>query len=123
VKKNILLLILAFSAAVLALAKENERKWKDAENVTINGRLMIEKGNFAINSGGLIYYVIGLNSVAGFIDGLKEGAQVTFNGVALTNKLSERTKLLRVSKLTFNGKDYEFENNIKMKHIFRHRPK
>jgi len=53
------------------------------------------------------YLAMSLNRYTGFIDGLKEGAAVTLEGYALPSPQNDKVKMLRVQKMTLNGKDYD----------------
>jgi hypothetical protein len=49
---------------------------------------------------------VGLGQLIGFVDGLKEGAQVTLEGYVFTPQRDTKIRFFRVGKLTFNGKEY-----------------
>jgi hypothetical protein len=53
------------------------------------------------------YYVMGLQHLIGFIDGLKEGAAVKVEGYARAMPCAPEYAFLDLTKLTFNGKDYD----------------
>jgi hypothetical protein len=78
-----------------------------AEEITVSGNLSIVHGRIALVSGDTTYYVGGLDRLVGFIDGLKEGARVSLEGAAYQSPGDPKVKILRVSKLTLNGKDYD----------------
>jgi hypothetical protein len=78
-----------------------------AEQTTVSGNLSIVHGRIALVSGDTTYYVGGLNRFVGFIEGLKEGARVSLEGAAYQSPTDTKVKILRVSKLTLNGKDYD----------------
>jgi hypothetical protein len=75
--------------------------------VTISGTMVVANGMPALKSGDVTYYISGISRLIGFIDGLKEGAQVTFEGVATASPNNQNIKFLRATKLTINGKVYE----------------
>jgi hypothetical protein len=77
-----------------------------AEELTINGKLEWVNGQVAVKTGGKTYYVSGLSQFLGFVDGLKEGAQVTLTGRAFVNPQTPEYARFRTEKLTFKGKDY-----------------
>ncbi|MDR1900735.1 MAG: hypothetical protein LBQ88_00430 [Treponema sp.] len=79
---------------------------RQAEELTISGKLSLVKGRIALQSGGTTYYLAGIDRLMGFIDGLKEGAEVTLEGFAL-NTQEEGAMLFRTGKLSINGKDYD----------------
>jgi hypothetical protein len=78
-----------------------------AEDVKVSGNLAIQRGMIAVESDGITYLTGGLNRFVGFIDGLKEGARVTLEGWALPVPQDEKTKFVRVQKLTLDGKEYD----------------
>jgi hypothetical protein len=75
---------------------------------TINGTLGLSNGRISVVSGNITYYVRGLERYVGFIDGLKEGAQVSLDGYAAAPTIEgQKDRLFRAVKLTLNGKTYE----------------
>jgi hypothetical protein len=75
---------------------------------TVNGALGLKGGRIVLNSGDTSYYTRGLERFIGFIDGLKEGAQVVIEGyVSPPSREGVTEKLLFPVKLTLNGKEYE----------------
>jgi hypothetical protein len=74
----------------------------------INGTLGLNNGAIVLKSGDMTYYPRGLGRYVGFIDGLKDGAQVTIEGYVSAPSLEGQTeRLLFPVKLTVNGKVYE----------------
>jgi hypothetical protein len=73
----------------------------------VEGKLALVNGMIAIQSAGKTYYVGGLERLIGFIDGLKEGASVKVEGFARALPAAPEYIHLRLTKLTFNGKDYD----------------
>jgi hypothetical protein len=130
-KRTILFVTLVFCAAALVVAQGNNRRdprhspggprpyaWGQntprnqtprpaPESATVSGKLTIAQGMIAVVSDDTTWLVRGLNRHVGFIDGLKEGAQVTLEGYAMPSPRSDTIKSLRVQKMTLNGKDYE----------------
>jgi len=131
-KRTILFFTLVFCAAALVMAQGNNRRGSDRfpggprphawgqnsprnqaprpspENVTVSGSLTIAQGMIAVVSGDTTWLVRGLSRYVGFIDGLKEGAQITLEGYAMPAGSREKNiKLLQAQKMTLNGKDYE----------------
>jgi hypothetical protein len=75
---------------------------------TIKGALGLSNGKISVVSGNITYYVRGLERHVGFIDGLKEGAQVSLDGYASAPKIEgQKERLFYPVKLTLNGKNYE----------------
>jgi len=130
-KRTILFSMLVFCAATLVLAQGNNRwkpdhfsegprpySWKEEfsrnqtprpspESATVSGNLTIARGMIAVVSGETTWLVRGINRYIGFIDGLKEGAEVTLEGYAMPASRDKNIKSLHVQKMTLNGKDYE----------------
>jgi hypothetical protein len=77
------------------------------EEVTITGSMTVVRGFPAFQSGEVTYFVGGTNRLVGFVDGLKEGAQVTIKGSARTVSQDGKTKFLMPKKMTINGKSYD----------------
>jgi hypothetical protein len=62
-------------------------------------------GSIAVNNGSTIYYVPALQRYIGFIDSLKEGAQVTIEGYSWGGP----NPYLEPNKLSIGGKDYDLQ--------------
>jgi len=74
----------------------------------IKGTLGLSNGKISVVSGNITYYVGGLQRYVGFIDGLKEGAQVSIDGYASAPAIEgQRDRSFYPVKLTLNGKTYE----------------
>jgi len=74
---------------------------------TISGTLGLSNGRISVVSGNITYYVRGLNRLVGFIDGLKEGAQVSLDGFASAPTIEgQKDRLFQAVTLTLNGKKY-----------------
>jgi len=73
----------------------------------ISGTLGLSNGRISVVSDNITYYVMGLNRFVGFIDGLKEGAQVALDGYASAPAIEgQKDRLFRAVTLTLNGKKY-----------------
>jgi hypothetical protein len=118
-KRIVWFVLLGLSIVTLTVARDRDRDRRGgwdfpptppqipAESVTITGNLTIAQGMLAVKNNDITYQVPGLNRFIGFIDALKDGAQVSLEGSAITSPWDPKTKLLRLSKLTINGKDYD----------------
>jgi hypothetical protein len=111
-KRKILFVMLILGFAAMAQAQVwgpgwDRRNTPASETVTVNGTMVVANRMPALKSGGVIYYIGGISQLIGFIDGLKEGAQVTIEGVATTSPGDQNLKFLWPSKLTINGKVYD----------------
>ena len=105
----IILLVFGLSAVVFAQGRErNEPRHKQGEAVSVTGTLVVANGMPALQSGDATYLLGGIHRLVGFVDGLKEGAQVTVEGTSVTFPRDGKLKILRPSKLTLNGKSYDF---------------
>jgi hypothetical protein len=79
-----------------------------APKTTISGTLGLSNGRISVVSGNITYYVRGLGRFVGFIDGLKEGAQVSLEGYAAAPAIEgQKDRLFNPVTLTLNGKNYE----------------
>ena len=121
-KRNILLILLILGFVVLASAQEketggNRRNRQAPDPITVSGSMIVARGGPALKSGDVTYYVSGITRLIGFVDGLKEGAQVTVEGVAMAIPRNEDVKFLRASKLTIGGKSYDLEPLIQRQNL------
>jgi hypothetical protein len=116
-KRKIAFVLAAFCAVALASAQNRERRnWGPpapppqqivVEKTTVTGALSIVQGRIAVKSGDITYFTGGLRRFVGFIDGLKEDAQVTLEGNAFTSPQDANTKFLQINKMTLGGKVYD----------------
>ena len=79
----------------------------NAEKVTVSGNLTIANGMIALKSGDITYLTRGLGRYVGFIDGIKDGAAVSVEGLSFSPPDKSDVKFLRIEKLTIGGKDYD----------------
>jgi hypothetical protein len=102
-----LVIAVLLASAVFAQNRDNWRG--ERKTVTVDGALRLENGIIALGSGDNVYYVPMLMRYVGFIDGLKEGANVSVEGYAFN-------RMLHPVKVTVSGKAYEFsaENRGRM---------
>ena len=85
---------------------------QNAEVVKVEGKLALVNGMIAVKDKDKTYYVGGIRRLVGFIDGLKENAAVKLEGYAVPVPAAPEYQFLRVTKLTFNGKDYDLSTMI-----------
>ena len=114
-KRKILFAMMILGLAAMVQAQvwgpgRNQRNLPAAETVTVSGTMVVAQGMPALKSGDVTYFVSGISQLIGFIDGLKEGAQVTIEGVATTSPNDKNIKFLRPSKLIINGKVYDLSS-------------
>jgi hypothetical protein len=74
------------------------------QSVTVEGSLLLENGEIAVSTGNAVYFVPSLGRYVGFIDGLKEGAQIKILGYASGN-------VLQPVQMTISGKSYDLLAN------------
>ena len=87
--------------ALLAIGAVSAQGWGGpAELVRIEWTLQLRNGQIALVAGSAVYFIPGLMRYVGFIDGLKEGAQVSISGYASGD-------FLRPVRLTVGEKSYD----------------
>ena len=111
-KKKVLFVLFIIGIAVIASAQgwgpgANRPRIPPAETVTVSGSMILAHGMPALKSGDVTYIVGGISRLAGFIEGLKEGAQVTIEGSAMTNPRNGNVKFLMPTKLSLGGRSYD----------------
>jgi hypothetical protein len=79
--------------------------------VKIEGKLALINGAIGVQVKEKSYYLAMPQYLFGFIDGLKEGAQVKLEGYEYSNARTPEYVQFRVTKLSFNGKDYDLTNS------------
>jgi hypothetical protein len=89
------------------MSRSRRSQGEKAEITAISGILGLSNGRIALQEEDTTYYVLGLDRLIGFIDGLKEGARVALEGYAFTPWEDTDAVLFQVAKLTLNGKEYD----------------
>jgi hypothetical protein len=109
--KRILFLIPLALLALGAFAQTGEnregRPFEPPAAITVSGTLEAVNGRIAVKSGEEISYVFGIDRLIGFVAGLNEGAQVSLEGYEVPMFRDQEYRALLVSRLSFNGKDYD----------------
>ena len=105
-KRFVLVLVIALSVTGMVSAQNRGNGWGYSEKVTLTGTLQLQNGTIAVANDNTVYYVPALERYIGFIDGLKEGAQISIDGYILGNRNS-----LQPVKVVLNGKTYDFTAN------------
>jgi len=101
-KKVVLICLLAAMIGGNIFAQSN------TPTTTIRGTLGLSGGRISVVSGNITYYVSGLSRFVGFIDGLKEGAQVSLDGYATAPTIEgQNYRTFYPVTLSLNGKTYE----------------
>jgi len=119
-KRKALFILLIFGLTAMAWAQGTERgrnaparrQLPPAEAVTVSGSLTIAHGMPAIRSGDTTYIVGRLSRLTGFIDGLREGAQVTIEGAAMASRRDSNLKFLNPAQLTLDGRSHDLTSPI-----------
>jgi hypothetical protein len=78
-----------------------------AQVTKISGKLELVQGMAAIELGGKTYLLPEVMRLAGFIKGAQEGDTVSIEGYAYPLPYDSNLLLLRATKLTVEGKDYD----------------
>ena len=99
-KKMVLLVLLTAAAGGILFAQSTP-------TTTVSGTLGIHAGRIVVRSGTTIYYTSRLGRLVGFVDGFKDGAQVTMEGYASEPREGQTGRFFHPIKLTLNGKDYD----------------
>jgi hypothetical protein len=98
--KKIVLVMLVALAATGIISAQN-LPWGGAPSQSVQGTLGLQNGVIVLSNGNTVYYVPHLSRYVGFIDGLKEGAQVRLDGYSMGNGY------FVPSRITVGGKDYD----------------
>jgi hypothetical protein len=113
-KKSVFFAILiVIAAGAFAQERQDQDRRRQPPVITVTGTLSLVDGKIALENDTAVYYVAGLEKLIGFIDGLKEGAGVTLEGFAKAlrrgggDEADKERQILRVSRLTLNGKSYD----------------
>ena len=112
-KKTLLMAVIGLTLTGFVSAQQGWGQWGrnpgyPSQSVTVTGQLQLQNGVIAVVNNGQVYYVPSLERLAGFIDGFKEGAQVSVEGFPWNNYDSA---FVRPSALTVNGKRYDLQAN------------
>ncbi|GHU61491.1 hypothetical protein FACS189445_3540 [Spirochaetia bacterium] len=105
-KKFMVLLVIALFVAGMVSAQQ----WGNrgfSQSIIVDGTLQLQNGTITVVKGNTIYYVPTLERYIGFIEGLKEGTQVNLEGYIIGN-----SNYVQPSKITINGKSYDFTANV-----------
>ena len=117
-KRKILFVLFIIALAAMVSAQDGSRRGRvpterstgrsqARATVTITGTMVVANGMPALKSGDDTYLIGGISSLIGFVDGLKEGAQVTVEGSVFAYSGRISFKYLQASKLTLGGKSYD----------------
>ena len=111
--KRIVVTVLMIIAAGTAAFAQTQKTLP--EKVTFSGKLELVQGMVAVKEEGTTYFIPRLLRLTGFIEGLKEGAQVTVEGYARTpprSSVNSSESFILATKLTLNGKDYDLSPRL-----------
>jgi hypothetical protein len=73
----------------------------------VSGPLQLVNGRIAVVQEGKTYYADQLGRLVGFVEGLREGAQVTLTGTPELYPYGTDAYRLWISAMTLNGKVYD----------------
>jgi hypothetical protein len=113
-KRIALCVMILLAGAGIAVAQTAGTKAIAAQTQTIvkiEGKLALINGSIGIQVKEKTYYLAMPQYLFGFIDGLKEGAQVRLEGYEFSNARTPEYVQFRVTKLSFNGKDYDLSDS------------
>ena len=101
-KRLVLVMIIACLAAGTVFAQNWGNPWgTPAQTVSVTGTLQLQNGVIVLTSGSTVYFVPDLTRYVGFIDGLREGAQISVDGYASGN-------YIQPIRITVSGRAYDF---------------
>ena len=104
-KKLIFAVIIACLAVSAVSAQGWDNNWGQApQEISVTGTLQLQNGVIAVVSGNNAYFVPVLIQYVGFIEDLREGAQISVNGFALGN-------YIQPTRVILNGRTYDFTAN------------
>jgi hypothetical protein len=91
--------------------RHSPRDFENWDKLTVSGKLEAVHGRIALKDSGKTYYIVGISQLVGFVDGLQEGAKVSLEGWTRAFPGDSNSLVLRATKLTFNGKDYDLDRD------------
>lgn len=100
-------LIIAMALAVTGVSFAQGAAQNSAPTITVEGKLALINGAIGLKSGSKTYYLPNIGRLAGFIDGIKEGAAVKAEGYERPVAMAPEYSVIRVTKLTVGGKEYD----------------
>jgi hypothetical protein len=108
---SLALAVIIATASLGAQALGGPGRQGSAQAATITkaeGTLALVNGMIALKTkDNKVLYLMGLQHLIGFIDGLKEGASVKVEGYGDSLRLAPEYTLIRLTKLSFNGRDFD----------------
>jgi hypothetical protein len=98
--------------ACLVIGTASAQNWNNGwgtpvqtgQAISISGTLQLQNGVIAVVSGNTAYYVPSLTQYIGFIEGLREGAQISVDGYFYGN-------YVQPTRVVISGKSYDFSAN------------
>lgn len=99
--------ILALIGLVLAGTLNAQTIRRTVETTAISGKLALADGVIVVQNGDQICRAFGFHYLIGFVDGLKEGADVTLEGYYAPFASDFEYQYFIATALVFNGKTYQ----------------
>ena len=90
--------------AVLAIASVSAQNWGTPQTISVTGALQLQNGSIVLASGNNVYFVPALQQYVGFVEGLRERAQIQVDGYASGN-------FIQATRFTVNGRSYDLGAN------------
>jgi len=104
-KKIGFMMLIAFLAVGTVFAQGWGGWGTPSQSISVTGTLQLQNGEVAVASGNTTYFVPVLTRYIGFIEGLREGAQISMDGYASGT-------FFQPAKVTISGKNYDFTPNV-----------
>jgi hypothetical protein len=99
-KRFLLFFFISLLLVGAVFAQQRNVPRRDINPGTVEGTLKMENGFLALQSGETVYFVPRLMRFAGFIDGIREGANVSLEGFVSRN-------VVHPTKITVAGNSYD----------------
>jgi len=111
-KKIGFVMVIAFLAIGTASAQGWGGGWGTApQAISVTGTLQLQNGAIAVVSGNNVYFVPVLTQYIGFIEGLREGAQISMDGYVSGN-------YFQPTRVTISGRNYDFTANVQQGTVY-----
>jgi hypothetical protein len=99
--KKLICVFVVMTAAAGAAFAQGWGGFPAPQTVTVQGTLGLQNGQFILTSGNTVYFVPAIAGYVGFLDGLREGANVSIEGFVLN------FNVLQIARLTVGGRTHD----------------